>query len=433
MPHFFSRFFLYFNLVIIILIAGLSFVPAIYQPSPEPHDLAYYNGREIIFSARVCEESDRSYKNQRLTLCFFGQVSGWTVTGRVLVTTDLYPAYDYGDYLEVEGRLEDPPLIEGFDYRAYLARYGVASVMYQPRLSLVPGAPPLEFKEIAYRYLLDFKQALAVLIEKGLPEPGAGLAKALLLGYRRTIAEEDTVVFARVGLSHMIAISGSHITIMSAMIVNLLLAFGCSRRSSWRVVFVFLFAYPLMTGLSASAVRSAIMGTLAFLALYCGRSASLVRTLVMAAAVMLIFNPRLLRADVGFQLSFAALLGLIYLYPWFNERMERLFCLDRLRPRIRAFLRPLLETVNLTLVSQIAIMPIALWNFDQLSLIAPLANVLVLWTFPLLLSALIIALVLSAICPGLALLWFFPAYLLLRFIFLVSRLLAAPSWAAWEL
>jgi len=156
----------------------------------------------------------------------------------------------------------------------------------------------------------------------------------------------------------------------------------------------------------------------------------LARTLILAAAVMLIINPRLFRADVGFQLSFASLLGLIYLYPWFNEQVERLFRLDRLRPQARAVFKPVLETVNLTIVSQIAIMPIALLNFDQLSLIAPLANVLVLWTFPLLLSALIVALALSAICPGLALL---SAHILLRFIFLVSRLLSVPSWAAWEL
>jgi len=380
-----SRIFLGFNLAIVILIAGLSFVPAFYNPPAQPDDLAYYNGQEISFSALVCEESDRGYENQRLTLCFSGQAFGREISGRVLLTVDLYPVYDYGDYLAVEGKLEDPPLIEGFDYRAYLARYGIASVMYSPHLSLAPNQPPRSFRELVFRRLLDFKQQLAGFIEKGLPEPGAGLAKALLLGYRRTMAEEDMDVFARVGLSHMIAISGSHITIMSAMLVNLLLALGCSRRLAWKAVFIFLFVYPLMTGLSASAVRSAIMGALAFFALYHGRSASLARTLILAAAVMLIINPRLFRADVGFQLSFAALLGLIYLYPWFNEQVERLFRLDRLRPQARAVFKPVLETVNLTIVSQIAIMPIALLNFDQLSLIAPLANVLVLWTFPLLL------------------------------------------------
>jgi len=81
-------------------------------------------------------------------------------------------------------------------------------------------------------------------------------------------------------------------------------------------------------------------------------------------------------------------------------------------------------------VSQIITLPILLINFQQFSVIAPLANLLVLWTFPPLLASLIIGLFLSGLLPFLGVWPFLPAYLLLKFIFVVSRLLAGPEWAA---
>jgi len=263
-----------------------------------------------------------------------------------------------------------------------------------------------------------------------LPEPEAGLANAILLGYKRTVLREDLLIFSRVGLSHMIAISGSHITILSAMIINFLLALGVGRRRALLLVFIFLFLYPLVTGLSASAVRSAIMGGLALFAMYNQRNSSLVKALIFSAALMLALNPLLLRSDIGFQLSFLALLGIIYLYPIGEEWTRKFLDKFKLKKKGKDIFKNILDTINLTLVSQIVILPIALINFKQLSIIAPLANVLVLWTFPLLLASLIIAIFLTSLIPGLGLLFFLIPYLILKYIFIVSNLLATPSWAA---
>jgi competence protein ComEC len=409
--------------VIIIFILG-SFTKA-FQKEIKQTDLAFYNGQKINFIGRVCEEADVNYKGRRLTVCVAGAASG-----QALVTTDLYPAYDYGDFLEISGELQVPPTIDGFDYESYLARYDIYSVMYYPKIKTASGT--LSWPQSFYQQLLRGKQYLKAAIDSNLPEPEAGLADALLLGYRRTVMREDLDIFARVGLSHMIAISGSHITIMSAMALNFLLAIGLNRRRALRFVFGFLFLYPLLTGLSASAVRSALMGSLAFLAIYYERLSSLIRALVFAAALMLAFNPRLLRDDIGFQLSFLALLGIIYIYP-LGERMTRRFLQRRKWPtKIKKRWENILNTVNLTIVSQIVILPIALIDFQQFSIIAPLANVLVLWTFAPLLAALIIGIIGAILIPALGILFLAPAYFLLRFIFLVSGVLARPSWAAVE-
>lgn len=419
-----AKIFLTFNLAFVVLIFIIGFKSNAFRKEIKPTDLAFYNGRYISFVGRICEEADLDYKSRRLTVC---------ASGQALITTNLYPEYNYGDFIKISGELEAPPIIDGFDYESYLARYDVYSVMYYPRIEKANGV--LTYPQQKYLALMKLKWRLKAIIEASLPEPEAGLATALLLGYRRTILREDLQIFSRVGLSHMIAISGSHITILSAMIINFLLALGFRRRRALIIIFIFLFLYPLATGLAASAVRSAIMGALAFLAVYYQRASSLINALVFSAALMLACNPKLLRDDLGFQLSFAALLGIIYLFPLGERVTEKFLDKIKLKAKSRKILKTILDTLNLTLVSQIMILPIALVNFKQLSVIAPLANVLVLWVFAPLLAVLIIGLLVSTLIPlnVLPLLgpWIFlPAYLLLKYIFILANLLATPQWAA---
>lgn len=418
-----AKIFLFINLGFIIIVFLVGFKSDAFRKRINSSDLAYYNGRQLALFGRVCEEADLDYKSRRLTVCVDGKASG-----QVLVTTNLYPEYNYSDFIEVSGEIEAPPLIDGFDYESYLARYDIYSVMYYPKISLASST--LNNSQKIYLLLMKLKWRLKEIIDLNLPEPEAGLANALLLGYRRTVLREDLQMFSRVGLSHMIAISGSHITILSAMIISFFLALGVNRRHNLKIVFAFLILYPLVTGLAASAVRSAVMGGLAFLALYYERTSSLIKALVFSAAIMLLLNPQLLRNDIGFQLSFLALLGIIYLYPLGEGMTKKLLANFKLKSRPKILLKTILDTINLTIISQIVILPIALINFKQLSLIAPFANVLVLWVFPPLLAALIIGLFMTALLPFLSILWFLPAYLMLKYIFFMSDLLARPSWAA---
>ena len=430
LSRFFSRksnIFLLLNLLFIAIIFLLSFNPEVFRPKIKKDDIAYYSNQKLTFSAWVCEEADVDYKSRRLTLCVEGNISG-----RVLIKTDLYPVYDYGDILNVSGFLQLPGKIEDFDYGAYLARHNIYAVMYFAKVEQ-EGYRDLAWTEKIYKYLLEKKQTLAFIINRYLPEPEAGLANAILLGYRRTVLEEDMAIFSRVGLSHLIAISGSHITILSAMIVNFFLFLGLTRQRSLILVFLFLFIYPLITGASASAVRSAIMGALVFLAIFFKRESSLLRALILSASLMLLLNPQLLFFDIGFQLSFAALIGIIFLYPIGEEKGKKLLSYFKLKRKTYRIIKLFLDTVNLTLVSQIVILPIALVNFKQLSLIAPIANILALWTFPPLLASLLVAIFLSLIFPVLAVYFFFPSYLLLKYLFLISNFLALPSLAALDI
>jgi competence protein ComEC len=379
--------------------------------------LVNYNNQSIKFIGQVCEEADIDYKNRRLTIC---------AGSRVLITTNLYPEYNYGDYLIISGLLKAPEKFNGFDYGRYLARYDIYSIMYYPKISLEEGS--LSNQQKIYLALLKFKWRLKLIIDKSLPEPEAGLAEALLLGYRRTISDDDATAFSRTGLSHLIAISGSHITILSTMILGSMLFLGLKRHHALQIVFVFLFFYPLITGLSASAVRSAIMGGLVFIASYYGRLATIIKALTFSAALMLIINPRLMRDDIGFQLSFAAVLGIIYIYPCFENLRNKIK--KKFYGRVCSVLVIIWDIFSLTLACQLAITPIMLINFQQFSVISFIANPVVIWIFPFLMAALIIPFIPAAIFPILGVWIFAPAYFMLKYIFIVARLLAVPSWAA---
>jgi competence protein ComEC len=216
------------------------------------------------------------------------------------------------------------------------------------------------------------------------------------------------------------------------LIVKLTLFFRFPRRLALLVNSIFLIIYPIFTGLSASAVRAGLMGLLVLLAFYEGRLITSIRAVVFSAALMLIFNPQLLRADLGFQLSYLAVLGIIYLYPLFSA-IKKIYP-KYLNGFLLTFFKNLTDVLSITLACQITTMPIMLINFKQVSLISPLANILVIWTFPFLFIALIAPLILISLIPGaiFPLLgpWLFaPAYFLLFYIFSLARYLAAFPWA----
>lgn len=427
-----ARLFLFGNLIFLSFIALRSLNATAFVKQPLPGSLASRQGQNLEFIGLVCEEADLNYKTRRLTIC-----ASDNRHDKILITTHLYPEYDYGDKLRIKGLIQTPPEIDGFDYARYLGRYGIASVMYYPRLEKYcpPPTCSLSLRKNIYRHLLLGKSFLKNVMEKSLPEPEAGLAVALLLGYRRTILAEDAAVFGRTGLSHLIAISGSHITIMSAMLVAACLFFGASRRGSLRAVFLFLLVYPLITGLSASAVRSAIMGGLMFLAFYYGRLSSLTNALIFSGSLMLVFNPRLLRDDIGFQLSFAAVLGIIYIYPLgsgLTRRLRRKLEKAKHVWQRQAWKLILIfwEIFSLTFACQLAVTPIMLANFQQFSVVSFIANPVIAWIFPLLLGALILPLLPVALLPVLGPWLFAPAYFLLVLLFKTARFFAGLSWAA---
>lgn len=319
-----------------------------------------YDDKKITFEAEVVEEPDRR-------LDFSQYVAENKNLGRILVKTNLYPEYSFGDILRIKGKTAKPENGSDFDYINYLAKNNIYLVSRYPEIEIVRRAESAGIRQD----LFALKKAFIENINKILPEPQASLLSALLVGAKKALPAELTEALKRTGTSHIVAISGYNISIIAVMIMNLFGYLLFPRRLVFWLAGGAIILFTLIAGAEASVVRAAIMGGLLMLAWREGRLYDITNAVVLAGAVMLWFNPRLLRYDAGFQLSFLSVLGLTYLAPYFEKYFTRL-------PNFLSFRDNLTATVS----AQIATLPVIIFSFGNFSAVAVLANVLVLPAIP---------------------------------------------------
>jgi len=327
----------------------------------------FYNNSEIEFVGIVEKEPDIRNSYTNLTVESQRLAGNKLVYGKVLVMTNIFPEFAYGDELKIICRLQAPENFNDFAYDKYLARYDIYSLCYYPKIKLLKRNQGSEFYAKTY-YL---KSNLKLIIEQSLHEPHSSLLSAIILGVKRGIPKELVENFSQAGISHIMAISGMHITILATLLLYLGIMIGLSRDRAFYFATIGLFLYILLIGFPASAVRAGIMGFLVLWAMKLGRLNKATNAVVFAASVMLLINP-LLIYDIGFQLSFLAVVGLIYIFP----------ILEKVTKRVPDFFK-LKSLILITISAQISTLPVILYHFGRFSLIAPLANILVVPLLPL--------------------------------------------------
>jgi competence protein ComEC len=193
----------------------------------------------------------------------------------------------------------------------------------------------------------------------------------MILGNAYGIPQNVNEVFSALGLTHIIAISGSHIVIMISLCMWLGINFRFKRQQAFLIAIAFVVVYIILVGAPSSAVRAGIMGVIVLLAQQISRRHQPLHTLLLTAALMLVVNPKLLLWDIGFQLSFAAVFGLLVVAPVF-EKWWRL---------LPSFL-DIRTMVSMTVAAQLATLPIIIFHFKQLSPWSIVANFLILPIVP---------------------------------------------------
>lgn len=365
----------------------------------ENSELNQYNDSsgDITLIGRIVKEPDIRENSTKLTIK--------TEQGKILVTVNRYLDYQYNDEVKITGLLETPVSFEDFDYRQYLLKDGIISVSYNPRVELVHRKTSL------YGFILNFKDKVRGVIKSNLSPPQSEILGAMILGDKNQMSLELKEKLNVAGVRHIAAISGLHILILSSIIMSLLLALGMWRNQAFYLSVTLIFLFIAMIGFQPSAVRAGIMGGLFLFANKIGRTSTSARSIIIAGGIMLVINPLLLFYDVGFQLSFLASFGIIYLSSFFN----RLF---RVVPsNLRNILVPTFSAYAFTL-------PILIYSFGQISLIGPLANILII---PIIYLTMIFGLafaLVGLIIPFLAQLLVFPVWVLLSYIVSVVDLLS---------
>jgi competence protein ComEC len=305
-----------------------------------------------------------------------------STSGRVQVRVPASRPYRTGDLVRLDGRLEEPPVLDGFNYRAYLARRQVFAVMEYPRVRVIghtaTGMP--------WRWLEQLHERAHEALWTALPAPRAALAEGILLGRRADIPRDIDEDFSRAGVSHLVVISGYNIAVLGGLVLSAT-SWLIGRRRAAVLAMGGILLYCAFVGFTPPVARAAVMGSMTILALLSGRPYGSGAALVFAAAALTLQDPRILQ-DVSFQLSFAATAGLVVLGQPLTTAGRRVFAEPEAPagPSWRSFAVAVWDTLAVTLAAGGAATPILLVNFGQLSVVGPLANLLLTPLFPAVLA-----------------------------------------------
>lgn len=399
------------------LLTILCFVAGVYRthlllPVSEEH-VSSWNGQTVQITGRVVREPDIRQESVRYVLEVVA-VDGDPVHGRVHLKLFLYPRFSYAEQITVRCRLTAPEPFDGFRYDMYLANQRIFSLCEQGSVLSSEGA----HKSTAFARLFAVKNKLATRINRLWPEPYAGFMAGLLYGYRGGLGSLDQA-FADTGLTHIVAISGYNITMIATILLTLCVRLWIPKRFSFWLILFGIAVFVFFVGASASVVRAGIMGSLVISARQLGRPQQIGGVLLLTASIMALHSPLSLLWDAGFQLSFLATIGLIYVSP----KIERFFTWV---PEAFA----LRESVSSTLAAIIATQPLVLYQFERMSLVAPVVNVLVLWAIPLCMMLGFFAVMASACVAPLGTFVSWCAFLAMRYVTFVTELFAELAWAS---
>ncbi|MFD2247133.1 ComEC/Rec2 family competence protein [Pontibacter ruber] len=277
----------------------------------------------------------------------------------------------YGDRLLIKGAPQPvtPALNPNqFDYRAYLANKQVYHRHYlqSHQYLKVGSAPP---NPILY-FSIHLRRKLDSLLKEHIAERREyGISSALILGVKDELDNEILKVYNNTGTTHVLAVSGLHVALIYGVLMLALVHVNRTRKQRIAVAVAlisFLWLYAFVTGLSPSVLRAVVMFSLVTVARAISRQSNIYNTLAVAAFFLLLYNPYYL-LDVGFQLSFLAVLGIVYLQPLLYKTLE--------------FDNRLLDKVwvlfTVSVAAQLITFPLGLLYFHQFPVYFWLANLVV--------------------------------------------------------
>lgn len=284
-----------------------------------------------------------------------------------------------------------------------------AASMYRAQLQGIRRPVP---GDVAVRVRDWFAEA----VRRSIAEPEASLGIGFLVGQRRSLPEDLDAALRTAGLMHIVVASGYNLTILVRLTRRLF-----ERISKYLTVFagaMLVVGFVAVTGMSPSMSRAGLVTGLCLLAWYYGRTFHPVVLLLVAAAVTLIVQPAYGWGDLGWQLSFAAFTGVMIVAPLANR-----YFFGTAAP---GFLR---QIVGETIAAQIVTFPIIMVAFGQFSMIATIANSVIVPFVPLAMLCTFAAGVGALAFPMFAQLWGVPASIVLQYMTNMTRYFADIPWA----
>lgn len=330
-------------------------------------------GQSAFYSGYLTEHPVKTQNAVRLEIDLYG-VNKTNCTGRIYLYVpqkdDIY-AHLPGDKIQFKAVIKPilkPSNPHEFDYQNYLHLHQIFGQAFTNDYTLHTTA-----EKKLWRLRTKARNALLKVIrEMQLSQEEEAIAAAILVGYRHFITDETTQAFAGAGAMHILAVSGLHVGILYVVTTFLL---GIDKNKPHRATIlqvlgtlICIWLYALLTGLSPSVTRASVMFTFIAGSYLFKRKSSSIQAILTSALFLLALRPNYL-FEVGFQLSYAAVLGIVYLQPLFYKIM----------PTSRFMVITwIFKITAVSLAAQAATFPFGLYYFHQFPMLFMLSNILVI-------------------------------------------------------
>lgn len=300
-----------------------------------------------------------------------GEDQSIPVDTRILVQTEPYGDYDYGQELIITGKPQLPDAFETdtgrvFDYDTYLYKNDIFYTMRYVDVTATGNSADISWIK---KQLYHLKDILIENIRHYIPRPSSGLLAGVLFGEKAALDSDTLDQFRTVGLMHIVVLSGYNVAIVIYAIMYFLRRVPLAIRSVLAVVGIL--AFMLLTGAGPTVIRASIMGLFIILSKFIGEQYDIHKALLIAGFLMVCINPKILYFDISFQLSFLATYGLLVFAPWLETKLTWIPHWLLLR-----------ESAVATISAQIMVLPLILYSIGEFSIISIAVNMLVLFAVP---------------------------------------------------
>lgn len=293
-----------------------------------------------------------------------------------------------------------------FDEYAYDKAQGITCKMYAKNLEITSY-----HKAVISDFFYRMKRLLTNQIQLLLPEEEAGLMNGILFGDKTLLTDEIGELYRENGLSHLMAVSGLHISLLGYGLYQLLRKLTAPVSITIAIPIVILLGYGAIVGFSVSATRAIIMFILTMTATYIGRTYDMISALSLSATLLLLISP-LQIGQAGFLLSFAAVIGICVVYPKLCEA----FIKDQSK------FKSIKKTFLLSVSTQLTTLPLVCYFFYEISIYSIVINIIILPLCSFLVFTSLLACLLSLISVSLGQFCIGGTYYLLRFFYLILKI-----------
>lgn len=363
----------------------------------------------VISKPRV-GESKTSFICLIKTVC--SQDSSVNATGKILVLADREIGHKIhlSDIIIMKGKLSRPFRFNSeyednkysFDYRDFLERQDIYFTMRLKDSDEVK-VTGIDKKYYFLTKISNIRDFLDSQFFRYLPPASATLYSALLLGIREGLYPVLSEPFIKTGTAHILAISGLNVGIVIFIVLFFLKGLGIKRRMRLILSAIFIIFYSILSGMQSPVLRATIMALFIIFGFLIEREVSITASLALAAFLLLIFQPRYI-FEIGFQLSFIAVLGMIFLSPMISRILDRVFLHFFKNPKRfkKSLIKILINTFAVSLAAYLSVFPLIVYNFNIITPSVILANMVVVPAFTLITALGFAFLIFATFSPFLA-------------------------------